>query len=76
MGNIALWKYSPPTTGRKVDGENKWKLQTPATVEGPVQQVHVSFMYEMFTCQCNKNRSIYSHQQVSHVHDGDFLLKP
>ena len=54
MGNIALWKYSPPTTGRKVDGENKWKLQTPATVEGPVQQVHVSFMYEMFTCQCNK----------------------
>ncbi|XP_052768007.1 intraflagellar transport protein 140 homolog [Mya arenaria] len=39
MGNVALWKFSPPPSGKKVDGEIKWKLQTPATVEGPVQQV-------------------------------------
>ena len=39
MGNIALWKYSPPLGKKKVDGEQKWKLQTPATVEGPVRQV-------------------------------------
>ena len=42
MGNIALWKYSPPLGKKKVDGEQKWKLQTPATVEGPVRQVVVS----------------------------------
>lgn len=39
MGNIALWKYSPPVGNKKVDGEHKWKLQTPATVEGPISQV-------------------------------------
>ncbi|XP_053388212.1 LOW QUALITY PROTEIN: intraflagellar transport protein 140 homolog, partial [Mercenaria mercenaria] len=39
MGNVALWKYSPPLGNKKVDGEQKWKLQTPATVEGPVAQV-------------------------------------
>ena len=43
MGNIALWKYAPPGGKKKVDGEQKWKLQTPATVEGPVRQVVVSF---------------------------------
>ena len=41
MGNVALWKYSPPLGQKKVDGEQKWKLQTPATVEGPVRQVIV-----------------------------------
>ncbi|XP_060569057.1 intraflagellar transport protein 140 homolog [Ruditapes philippinarum] len=39
MGNVALWKYTPPVGNKKVDGEQKWKLQTPATVEGPVSQV-------------------------------------
>ena len=39
MGNIALWKYAPPIGKKKMDGEQKWKLQTPATVEGPVRQV-------------------------------------
>ena len=41
MGNVALWKYSPPP-GRKVDGDEKWKLQAPATVEGPIRQISVS----------------------------------
>lgn len=39
MGNVALWKYSPPLTGKVVDGEMKWKLQAPATVEGPIKQI-------------------------------------
>ncbi|KAK3579473.1 hypothetical protein CHS0354_028282 [Potamilus streckersoni] len=39
MGNIALWKYAPPLGGKKVDSEQKWKLQTPATVEGPIRQI-------------------------------------
>lgn len=43
MGNVALWKYTPPYGNKKVDGEQKWKLQTPATVEGPVSQVAVSY---------------------------------
>lgn len=42
MGNIALWKYSPPLGSRKVDGEQKWKLQAPATVEGCVRNLQVS----------------------------------
>ena len=41
MGNVALWKYSPPLGGRVVDGEMKWKLQAPATVEGPIKQIRV-----------------------------------
>lgn len=41
MGNVALWKYSPPLTGKVVDGEMKWKLQAPATVEGPIKQIRV-----------------------------------
>lgn len=43
MGNVALWKYSPPLTGKVVDGEMKWKLQAPATVEGPIKQIRVRF---------------------------------
>ncbi|XP_041362442.1 intraflagellar transport protein 140 homolog [Gigantopelta aegis] len=39
MGNIAMWKYSPTAGYRKVDGDEKWKLQAPATVEGPVRQI-------------------------------------
>jgi len=41
MGDIALWKWSPPLGGKKVEGEQKWKLQAPATVEGSVRQVEV-----------------------------------
>lgn len=41
MGNVALWKYSPPLGGKVVDGEMKWKLQAPATVEGPIKQIRV-----------------------------------
>ena len=43
MGNVALWKYTPPIAGRKIDGDEKWRLQAPATVEGPVRQIKVSF---------------------------------
>ncbi|XP_052071458.1 intraflagellar transport protein 140 homolog isoform X2 [Mytilus californianus] len=39
MGDIALWKWSPPIGGKKVEGELKWKLQAPATVEGSIRQV-------------------------------------
>ena len=42
MGNIAMWKYSPMIGYRKVDGDEKWKLQAPATVEGPVRQIKVN----------------------------------
>ncbi|GFO12432.1 intraflagellar transport protein 140 homolog, partial [Plakobranchus ocellatus] len=42
MGNVALWKYTPPLPGRKVDGDEKWRLQAPATVEGPVRQIEWS----------------------------------
>ncbi|GFS01827.1 intraflagellar transport protein 140 homolog [Elysia marginata] len=42
MGNVALWKYTPPAAGRKIDGDEKWRLQAPATVEGPVRQIEWS----------------------------------
>lgn len=42
MGNIALWKYCPPAGNSKVDGDEKWKLQAPATVDGPVRQIEVT----------------------------------
>lgn len=42
MGNIALWKYSPPAGSRKVDGETMWKPQAPATIDGPARQIEVS----------------------------------
>lgn len=42
MGDIALWKWSPPIGGKKVEGEQKWKLQAPATVEGSIRQVEVN----------------------------------
>ncbi|OWF41021.1 intraflagellar transport protein 140 homolog [Mizuhopecten yessoensis] len=39
LGNIALWRYAPPLGSRLVDGEKKWKLQAPATVEGSIRQL-------------------------------------
>lgn len=50
MGNIAMWKYSPPFAAgmKKIEGESKWKLQAPSTVEGPVRQLQVSFIYIQF----------------------------
>ncbi|BFZ17235.1 hypothetical protein BsWGS_20274 [Bradybaena similaris] len=42
MGNIALWKYSPPAGSRKVDGEEMWKPQAPATIDGPARQIEWS----------------------------------
>lgn len=46
MGDIALWKWSPPIGGKKVEGEQKWKLQAPATVEGSIRQVEVNKIVE------------------------------
>ena len=55
MGNVALWKYSPPLGGRVVDGEMKWKLQAPATVEGPIKQIRVRGTSQ--TCQLAESLS-------------------
>ena len=55
MGNVALWKYSPPLGGRVVDGEMKWKLQAPATVEGPIKQIRVRGTSQ--TCQFTESLS-------------------
>ena len=55
MGDIALWKWSPPIGGKKVDGELKWKLQAPATVEGTVKQVEVS----LFTTAIETNEVFF-----------------
>ncbi|XP_059152845.1 intraflagellar transport protein 140 homolog [Physella acuta] len=42
LGNIALWKFSAVAGSRKLEGDEKWKLQPPATVEGPVRQIEWS----------------------------------
>lgn len=42
MGNVAMWKYTPftlSTISKRVDGEKKWKLQSPISVNKPVLQL-------------------------------------
>ena len=43
-GHIAVWKYSPAlgAAGNKQEPEDRWKLQPPSDVAGPVSDLAVS----------------------------------
>ena len=40
MGHVMMWKYNPHA-GSKVEPEDRWKLQPPSTIEGPIGQICV-----------------------------------
>ncbi|CAL1531559.1 unnamed protein product [Lymnaea stagnalis] len=65
LGNVALWKYSPPSGGRKVDGDEKWKLQPPATVEGPIRQIEWSNIKGLMAVNTIANVYILSEQVMN-----------
>ena len=43
-GHIAVWKYAPAlgAAGNKQEPEDRWKLQPPSVVSGPVSDLAVS----------------------------------
>lgn len=43
-GHIAMWKYSPApgAAGNRQEPEDRWKLQPPCTIDGPISELAVS----------------------------------
>ncbi|XP_071106694.1 intraflagellar transport protein 140 homolog [Haliotis cracherodii] len=64
MGNVALWKFHP-TNNRKIEGEDKWKLQAPATVEGPVRQIQWGSNKTLMAINTIANVFVLSEQVMS-----------
>ena len=50
-GHIAVWKYAPSlgAAGNKQEPEDRWKLQPPSVVSGPVSDLAVS-LSSFITC--------------------------
>lgn len=65
MGNIALWKFSPPAPGHKKEGEDLWSLQVPATVEGPVRKIDWCNQKSLMSVNTITNVYILSEQVMS-----------
>ncbi|KAK7004477.1 intraflagellar transport protein 140 [Biomphalaria glabrata] len=65
LGSIAFWKFSQHLQNSKVDGSEKWTLQSPATVEGAIRKIEWSSTKGLLAVNTIANVYIMSEKVMS-----------
>ncbi|KAH9494870.1 hypothetical protein Btru_015870 [Bulinus truncatus] len=65
LGSIAFWKFSQHLLNSKIDGSEKWSLQSPASVEGAIRKVEWSSTKGLLAVNTIANVYILSEKVMS-----------